>query len=164
MSEKRRDSKGWVLRNGEIQRPDGKYEFKYTDAEGGRSVYSWRLVNTDSLPPGKYACEPPRDIEKRIRKDIEDGIDSNAARKTTLNSIFDAYIEMKFEIRLSTRTHYKYMYTKYVRDGIGAKNIASLKNSDIKRELFVTQTRKKLRRHSNKSERRFFFRTLADIT
>jgi len=75
MSEKRRDNKGRVLRSGESQRPDGKYEFKYADTKGERrSVYSWRLVNTDSLPPGKYACEPLRDIEKRIRKDIEEAM------------------------------------------------------------------------------------------
>ncbi|MBD5162502.1 MAG: hypothetical protein HDT14_10920 [Oscillibacter sp.] len=31
MSEKRRDSKGRVLRNGESQRSDGKYMFRYTE-------------------------------------------------------------------------------------------------------------------------------------
>mgnify|MGYP003306162252 CR=1 FL=1 len=29
---KRKDSKGRVLRNGEVQRPDGKYMFRYTDS------------------------------------------------------------------------------------------------------------------------------------
>ena len=32
MSEKRRDHKGRLLRNGESQRKDGKYEYKYIDA------------------------------------------------------------------------------------------------------------------------------------
>ena len=35
MAEKRRDNKGRVLRAGESQRPDGKYEYKY--AEGTES-------------------------------------------------------------------------------------------------------------------------------
>lgn len=40
MSEKRRDSKGRVLRNGESQRSDGKYMFRYTDSTGERhTVY-----------------------------------------------------------------------------------------------------------------------------
>lgn len=32
MSEKRKDSKGRILRIGESQRKDGKYEYKYVDA------------------------------------------------------------------------------------------------------------------------------------
>ena len=44
MAEKRRDNKGRVLRAGESQRPDGKYEYKYADSNGERhSVYSWKL-------------------------------------------------------------------------------------------------------------------------
>ena len=31
---KRRDSKGRVLRNGEFQRKDGRYVFKYKDIDG----------------------------------------------------------------------------------------------------------------------------------
>ena len=34
MSEKRRDSKGRILRTGESQRPDGRYAYKYVDATG----------------------------------------------------------------------------------------------------------------------------------
>ena len=48
MSDKRRDSKGRLLKQGERQREDGKYEYRYYDEKGGRhSVYSWRLVDTD---------------------------------------------------------------------------------------------------------------------
>ena len=48
MSEKRRDNKGRLLRQGELQRSDGKYEYRYYDEKGERkSVYSWKLVDTD---------------------------------------------------------------------------------------------------------------------
>jgi len=54
MSEKRRDSKNRILRTGESQEADGRYKFRYIDANGKRkSVYSWRLVATDSIPAGK---------------------------------------------------------------------------------------------------------------
>ena len=54
MSEKRRDSKNRILQNGESQRKDGKYEFKYVDVNGTRrSAYSWKLVATDKVPEGK---------------------------------------------------------------------------------------------------------------
>lgn len=33
MAEKRRDNKGRVLRSGESQRSDGKYEYKYADSK-----------------------------------------------------------------------------------------------------------------------------------
>lgn len=50
MSEKRRDSKNRILQNGESQRKDGKYEFKYVDVNGTRrSAYSWKLVATDKV-------------------------------------------------------------------------------------------------------------------
>ena len=48
MAEKRRDKKGRILRDGEYQRQDGRYEFKYEDIfEGRKSIYSWRLTETD---------------------------------------------------------------------------------------------------------------------
>ncbi len=41
MSEKRRDRKGRILHNGEIQLPDGRYKFKYVDESGKeKAVYS----------------------------------------------------------------------------------------------------------------------------
>ena len=75
MSEKRRDSKGRVLRNGESQRPDGKYMFRYTDSTGERhTVYSWKLVSTDKLKEGQRNSQALRGIEKRILKDLDDSI------------------------------------------------------------------------------------------
>lgn len=54
MSEKRRDSKGRILRDGEVQRSDGMYMYRYHDAKGvRRCLYSWRLVKTDKIPEGK---------------------------------------------------------------------------------------------------------------
>lgn len=40
MSEVRRDNKGRKLFNGESQRKDGKYEYKYQDAWGKRKTVS----------------------------------------------------------------------------------------------------------------------------
>ena len=134
MPEKRKDSKGRVLRGGEVQRSDGKYMYRYTDAGGvRRAIYSWRLVESDKAPEGKRSTEPLRTQIKRIQRDIDDGVSSYTAYKMTLNSFYDAYIETKYELKSSTRTNYKYMYRKYVRDEIGVKNIADIKYSDIKR-------------------------------
>lgn len=55
MSEKRRDHRGRILHNGEIQLSDGRYRFKYVDEMGKeRCVYSWRLDHNDATPKGKH--------------------------------------------------------------------------------------------------------------
>ena len=54
MSEKRRDKKKRILRNGESQRKDGRYAYKYYDNAGNvQFVYSWKLEKGDRLPAGK---------------------------------------------------------------------------------------------------------------
>ena len=54
MSEKRRDKRNRILRNGETQRADGRYRFKYIDQDGKeKSVYSWRLDHNDPYPKYK---------------------------------------------------------------------------------------------------------------
>ena len=54
MNEKRRDHRGRILHNGEIQLSDGRYRFKYVDEMGKeRCVYSWRLDHNDATPKGK---------------------------------------------------------------------------------------------------------------
>lgn len=54
MSEKQRDSRNRILRTGESQEADGRYKFRYIDANGKRkTVYSRRLVATDAIPSGK---------------------------------------------------------------------------------------------------------------
>lgn len=134
MAEKRKDSKGRNLRDGEDQMPDGRYRYRYMDQSGKRqAVYSWTLVGTDKTPPGKRIGLCLRDKEKAIEKDIQDGIDGKKAEKLVLNDMFDLYMEGKHELKQSTRTNYLYMYKKYVSETIGKKNIASIKYSDIKR-------------------------------
>ena len=54
MNEKRKDNKGRILHNGETQRKDGRYQFKYVDSNGAkRFVYSWRLNHSDAAPQVK---------------------------------------------------------------------------------------------------------------
>ena len=133
MSEKRRDSKNRILQNGESQRKDGKYEFKYVDVNGTRrSAYSWKLVATDKVPEGKRCELSLREMEKQIRRDLEDGISTHIANSITLNELFDTYMSTK-ELKQSTRTNYMYMYKNYVSDVIGKRRIGSIKYSDIKK-------------------------------
>ena len=99
MPEKRKDSKGRNLRQGELQRNDGKYEYRYIDSKGVKhSVYSWQLVDSDKIPAGKRSKESLRAMEKRIARDQDDGIDTYGASRTTLNAYYDDYITSKREL------------------------------------------------------------------
>lgn len=96
MSEKRKDSKGRILRTGESQRKDGKYEYKYVDVKGvRRSAYSWKLVDTDKVPAGKRCKESLRDIEKRLEEDIAAGVDTHSSENITFESCANMYINSK---------------------------------------------------------------------
>lgn len=128
---RRKDNRGRNLRENESQRPDGRYEYKYTDASGKRkSIYSWQLVASDKVPTGKRCTECLRDMEARLERDIKDGIDTHKAEKITLNQAFAENIKVR-NLKPSTSENYKYMYKKYVQDTLGVKPLASIKYSDI---------------------------------
>ena len=86
---KRTDNKGRILKDGESQRKDGSYRYRYTDADGvRRDVYSKRLVPTDRLPPGCKDDLSLREKERKINRDLEDGIKAAVENKATLNDLF----------------------------------------------------------------------------
>ena len=130
----RRDTKNRLLGKGEYQKSDGRYMYRYVDSKGNnRFVYSWTLTQTDRPPKGKHSEKCLRELEKEIAKDLQDEIDSFKAKKMTLNSFYEDYIEQKQELKTSTRTNYKYMYKKYVWDSIGRRKLPEIKYSDIKK-------------------------------
>lgn len=131
MSVKRRDNKGRVLKDGESQRQDGRYMYQYTDVYGKRcSIYSWRLVETDRTPKGKKDLLPLREQEEQLKSDLKDGIRTGTG-KMVLNDMFEIYFATKRNLKQSTRTNYRYMWDKYVKEGIGKRKLSTIKKSDI---------------------------------
>ena len=131
MSVKRKDTKGRILRDGEIQKADGRYEFRYKDANGTlKSLYSWKLTESDSIPAGKRNCRSLRELEKTALRNAQDGIISS---KATLNDRWSNYILSRPELRQSTKTLYTYLYDHFVRNEIGNIQIASINYSTMKR-------------------------------
>lgn len=134
MIEKRRDHKGRVLRNGESQRADGMYMFRYTDKAGKRkTVYSWRLVGTDRIKEGQRELEPLRDKEKRILKDIDDNINARRAETTTVNELFEQFMDLRKDLKESTRCCYGDLYRKHVKPVLGGKPIGQVKPTEIQK-------------------------------
>lgn len=116
----RKDKRGRVLKEGESQRKDGSYEYKYRGADGRRhSVYAATLKEL-------------REKGQEAEKNAEDGI-IHVNQNIVLNDIFDIYFSGKKELKESTRTNYKYMYDKFVRAKFGKQRISQIKYSDVRR-------------------------------
>ena len=139
MSEKRRDSKNRILRTGESQEADGRYKFRYIDANGKRkSVYSWRLVATDSIPAGKRDNAPLRDQEKAINRDLDDDIIPDGGGMTVLYLV-KKYTATKTGVKHTTRAGYGTVIKLLERDSFGSKRIDKVRLSDAKEWLIRLQ-------------------------
>ncbi len=134
MSEKRKDSKGRILRNGEVQRSDGKYMFRYTDVTGKRqTVYSWKLVATDKVPDGKRCKVSLRELEKQIVRDLDDNIRTADATNTVVDDLFKSFMEIRIDLKETTRCNYINLYDYYIRDELGYRTLKTVKYSDIQK-------------------------------
>lgn len=140
MSEKRRDNKNRVLRNGESQRKDGRYMYKYVDNAGNvKYVYSWKLVKTDVVPQGAKDDIPLRDKEKMIHKDLEDDIISDGGNMTVLELV-KKYISQKTGVRHNTEANYNFVINIIKKETFGNKRIDRVKLSDAKGWLIKLQS------------------------
>ena len=139
MSEKRRDNKKRILRTGESQRADGKYMYRYIDARGKtQCVYSWRLVQTDTVPEGKRDKGALRDLEKKIQRELEDDIIPYGDGYTVL-SLVKKYTAQKTGVKHTTRTGYNTVIRLLETDPFGSRRIDTVKLSDAKEWLIRLQ-------------------------
>lgn len=139
MSEVRRDNKGRKLFNGESQRKDGKYEYKYQDACGKRkTVYSWKLTPTDRVPAGKRDDISLREKIKQIQKDLNSNITPDGGNFTVLELV-EKYISQKTGVRHNTRSNYNFVVNVIKKEAFGQKRIDKIKVSDAKEWLIKMQ-------------------------
>ena len=139
MSEVRRDNKGRKLFNGESQRKDGKYEYKYQDAWGKRkTVYSWKLTPTDRVPAGKRDDISLREKIKQIQKDLNSNITPEGGNFTVLELV-EKYISQKTGVRHNTRSNYNFVVNVIKKEAFGQKRIDKIKVSDAKEWLIKMQ-------------------------
>ena len=117
---KRTDNKGRILKTGESQRKDGRYQFQYTDFIGKRHcIYDMNLSKL-------------REKEKKILKDLADGIRSMDSKKITLIDLVEIYLENHRSIREATEISYRKIFNHHIKDSfIGKKPICNIKNSDM---------------------------------
>lgn len=139
MSEKRRDNRNRILHNGESQRPDGRYMYKYLDNTGqAKYVYSWRLDKNDRTPPGRQRDLSLREKEKQIAADLFDQIIPHGGGITVLELV-QKYISLKTGIRHNTAANYNFVIRILEKEDFGKKRIDTVKLSDAKAWLIKLQ-------------------------
>lgn len=120
MVNRRKDSHGRVLKEGESQRKTGGYDYRWRSGGGQRhSIYAKTL-------------EELREKEEVILRDKSNGIRTEA-RNTTLNDIFDMWVELKRGLKDNTFQNYQYMYTQFVYENLGQMKVSQIKRSDVRR-------------------------------
>ena len=139
MSEIRKDSKGRRLATGESQDKDGRYRYKYNDSFGKRkSVYSWRLTESDPYPKGKRKDISLREKEKVIEKALSDAVSTNGGDMTVLELV-QRYISQKRGVKHNTQANYNFVINVIKKEEFGAKRIDTIKLSDAKAWLIKLQ-------------------------
>lgn len=143
MSVKRRDKKGRILRVGESQRKDGRYQFKFTDIDGKlKTVYSWRLDKNDPTPAGKKHELSLREKEKSIAHNQFHGI-ASSGRNMTVLELVKKYVSTKTGVRSNTKAGYQTAINYLANDSfgkeMGSRRIDTVKQSDAKIWLIKLQ-------------------------
>ena len=116
MATRRKDNKGRVLREGESQRANGRYDFRWRDENGRHSIYAPTL-------------EELRIKENEINRDRADGIRHS---NCTLDDIYMRWCEVKRGLKDNTFANYKYLYEFLVSPTLGNRLVQSLRRSEIR--------------------------------
>ena len=116
---RRKDSKNKVLKEGEYQRSNGTFEYKWRDKRGGRhSIYAKTLQEL-------------REKEIDVLKDTLDGIRIPKSN-LTINDLYHRWEQLKKGLKPNTFQNYKYMYNLFVAPDFGNTRITELKRSDVR--------------------------------
>lgn len=139
MSDTRKDHKGRKLWNGESQRKDGKYEYKYQDACGKRrTVYSWKLTPSDTVPKGKRNELSLREKEQQIQKEMNSNLVPYGGDLTVLELV-QRYLGQKRGVRHNTQSNYNFVVNILKKEAFGQKRIDKVKTYDAKAWLIKMQ-------------------------
>ena len=115
---KRKDNKNRILKDGEYQRPNGTYEYRWRDKRQKRHViYAKTLIVL-------------REKQKQILKDFLNGLNVN--NKITVDDLYIKWKSLKRGLKDNTFKNYQYLYEYFVSDQLGAILISNLKKSDIR--------------------------------
>ena len=127
MSQRRKDSHGRVLKTGESERKDGRYQFRYTDISGNR-----RTIYASDL-------QKLRAKEKEIQRELDAGIDYSQGEITVIDLV-ERYISLKQGMRHATKVGYNFVLNLLKKEEFGFRRINTIKPSDAKIWLIKLQS------------------------
>lgn len=135
----RRDKKNRKLWNGESQETSGRYKYRYIDNSGNRkSVYSWKLTESDTVPNGKRDDLSLREKEKQIQRNLSDNIMADGGKLTVLDLV-QKYVDQKSGVRHNTQANYNFILNIIKKEKFGTCRIDRVKLSDAKAWLIKLQ-------------------------
>ena len=124
--QRRKDSKGRVLKDGEQERKQGNYMYRWTDAFGVR-----QCIYAKTLEELREKERSPRCIFM--------------SADMTVDELFTLWFESKYSLKPATKYNYKRLYNLYIKNELGA-----LKISKIDRKIMYEFRMKCLREKSQK--------------
>jgi len=118
INKKRKDNKNRILKDGEYQRPNGSYEYRWRDKRRKmNSIYAKSLVEL-------------REKEKQIIKDSLNGL--NVTKKVSVDDLYQKWKLLKRGLKDNTFKNYQYLYEYFVSGQLGNVIITNLKKSDVR--------------------------------
>lgn len=145
---KRTDNKGRILREGEIQRTDGRYMYAVVDpvTKQRKYIYSWKLERHDPMPAGKKSDKSLREKVKEFQVKNFIGVSTDGAG-LTVSQLVDKYTDTKRNVRASTKAGYKTVKTFLEKDALGKKRIDTVSVIDAK--LWISNLQKNGKSYSS---------------
>lgn len=117
-NKKRKDNKNRVLKDGEYQRPNGTYEYRWRDkCRRNHTIYAKSLAEL-------------REKKNLILKDTLSGI--KISKNITVRDLYKKWKVLKQGLKDNTFKNYQYLYEYFVDDNLGNVLIKNLKKSDIR--------------------------------
>lgn len=117
----RKDSKGRKLKDGETERKDGRYVYRYTDKKTGKrkSIYARDLADL-------------REKENEVHTSYDNMMDDSLTKNLTVNDLIGRYLQVR-QISDSTKVNYLSIWNTHIKKSIGEYKVKQLVSSDIKK-------------------------------
>ena len=116
---RRKDDKGRILKEGEYQRPNGSYE------------YRWRTNDKERHYIYAKTLEELRDKELSVQRDLLNGIEARE-RTITINDLYEIWKKLKKGLKDNTFKNYKYTYERFIMPKFGKSKVYYLKKTDVR--------------------------------
>lgn len=119
----RRDKKKRILRPGESQRADGRYQYKYQSGGKPHFVYSNRLEPTDPISAGTKPGKSLRELEQEIGfKEI--CCPNHCDDSMTVLSLVTRYLATRKNVKPNTLTSYNFVVNALKKEDFAKKSIS----------------------------------------